>query len=151
MRALVYAGSTVVALGFGLAAIGANSPEAERPQAPAATESPIDSVSEYMAGAGTTSSESGIAAESVETGSSAPRALQETPAPPAPANETPSVTRDDEDDREARRRRWRERRNRFPAPSFTPDEWRPPEGPIRIALQAGHWKSLNSMMVMGAR
>ncbi len=142
MRALVYAGSTVVALGFGLAAIGANSPAAERPQALAPTESPIDSVSEDMVAAGmatgTTSNESGIALGSAETGSSAPRALPETS---APSDETPSVTRADEEDREARRRRWRERRNRFPAPSFTPDEWRPPEGPIRIALQAGHWKA----------
>ena len=40
-----------------------------------------------------------------------------------------------------RRSRWRSRRNRYPAPTFTPDEWRPPEGPVRIALQAGHWRA----------
>lgn len=34
------------------------------------------------------------------------------------------------------RRRWV---NRYPGPIPTPDEWAPPEGPTRIALQAGHW------------
>jgi N-acetylmuramoyl-L-alanine amidase len=32
-------------------------------------------------------------------------------------------------------------RNRYPGPIPTPEEWRPPEGPVRIALQAGHWKA----------
>ncbi|MGW8267056.1 MAG: N-acetylmuramoyl-L-alanine amidase family protein [Longimicrobiales bacterium] len=36
-------------------------------------------------------------------------------------------------------RRWR--RNRYPGPIPTPEEWKPPEGPVRIALQAGHWKA----------
>jgi N-acetylmuramoyl-L-alanine amidase len=36
---------------------------------------------------------------------------------------------------------WRSRRNRYPAPDFTPAEWQPPEGPVRIALQAGHWRA----------
>jgi len=31
--------------------------------------------------------------------------------------------------------------NRYPGPIPTPDEWAPPEGPIRIALQAGHWRA----------
>ncbi len=38
-------------------------------------------------------------------------------------------------------RSWRSRRNRYPAPDFTPDEWEPPAGPVRIALQAGHWRA----------
>jgi len=38
-------------------------------------------------------------------------------------------------DRSSRRRG----RNRYPGPIPTPEEWRPPEGPVRIALQAGHW------------
>lgn len=37
-------------------------------------------------------------------------------------------------------RRWRSR-NRYPGPIPTPAEWEPPEGPIRIALQAGHWRA----------
>ncbi len=32
-------------------------------------------------------------------------------------------------------------RNRYPGPIPTPEEWQPPEGPVRIALQAGHWKA----------
>ena len=32
-------------------------------------------------------------------------------------------------------------RNRYPGPIPTPAEWEPPEGPVRIALQAGHWKA----------
>ena len=38
-------------------------------------------------------------------------------------------------------RRYRSRRNRYPGPIPTPDEWVPPEGPVRIALQAGHWRA----------
>ena len=50
---------------------------------------------------------------------------------------SPSVTADDD-----RRRRYRRRyRNRYPGPIPTPEEWEPPEGPIRIALQAGHWRA----------
>lgn len=36
------------------------------------------------------------------------------------------------------RRRWR---NRYPGPIPTPADWRPPEGPVKIALQAGHWRA----------
>ena len=32
-------------------------------------------------------------------------------------------------------------RNRYPGPIPTPEEWQPPEGPVRIGLQAGHWKA----------
>jgi len=32
-------------------------------------------------------------------------------------------------------------RNRYPGPIPTPEEWKPPEGPVRIALQAGHWRA----------
>lgn len=41
---------------------------------------------------------------------------------------------------ERRRRRWR-RRNIYPGPIPTPAEWKAPEGPVRIALQAGHWRA----------
>ncbi len=33
------------------------------------------------------------------------------------------------------------RRSRYPGPIPTPEEWKPPEGPVRIGLQAGHWKA----------
>ncbi|MXW10385.1 MAG: N-acetylmuramoyl-L-alanine amidase, partial [Gammaproteobacteria bacterium] len=39
-----------------------------------------------------------------------------------------------------RRRRWRSY-NRYPGPIPTPEEWRAPEGPVRIALQVGHWRT----------
>lgn len=38
-----------------------------------------------------------------------------------------------------RYRRWR--RNIYPGPIPTPAEWELPAGPVRIALQAGHWKA----------
>ena len=41
----------------------------------------------------------------------------------------------------APRRRWRRWRNRYPGPIPTPAEWEAPEGPIRIGLQAGHWRA----------
>ena len=40
----------------------------------------------------------------------------------------------------SRRRRWRNY-NRYPGPIPTPAEWRAPEGPVKIALQAGHWRA----------
>ncbi len=39
-----------------------------------------------------------------------------------------------------RRSRWRSY-NRYPGPIPTPADWKPPEGPVRIALQAGHWRA----------
>ena len=38
------------------------------------------------------------------------------------------------------RRRWRYR-NRYPGPIPTPEEWQPPDGPVRIGLQVGHWRA----------
>ena len=41
-----------------------------------------------------------------------------------------------------RRRNYRRRsRNRYPGPIPTPADWAPPEGPVRIGLQAGHWRA----------
>jgi N-acetylmuramoyl-L-alanine amidase len=40
-----------------------------------------------------------------------------------------------------RRSRSRFSRNRYPGPIPTPADWEPPEGPVRIALQAGHWRA----------
>lgn len=63
---------------------------------------------------------------------------------PAP---TPTAAQSPEPDRIAsanpdRDRRYRRRyRNRYPGPIPTPAEWEPPEGPVRIALQAGHWRA----------
>ncbi len=38
------------------------------------------------------------------------------------------------------RRRWWSR-NRYPGPIPTPEEWEPPDGPVRIGLQVGHWRA----------
>jgi len=38
------------------------------------------------------------------------------------------------------RRRWWSR-NRYPGPIPTPEQWQPPDGPVRIALQVGHWRA----------
>ena len=38
------------------------------------------------------------------------------------------------------RRRWRYR-NRYPGPIPTPEQWQPPDGPVRIGLQVGHWRA----------
>jgi len=51
---------------------------------------------------------------------------QERVAPPAP---------------DTRRRYRRRSYNRYPGPIPTPEDWVPPEGPVRIALQAGHWRA----------
>ncbi len=43
---------------------------------------------------------------------------------------------------DTRRFRGRSRfRNRYPGPIPTPADWEPPEGLVRIALQAGHWRA----------
>mgnify|MGYP002027960629 CR=1 FL=1 len=60
----------------------------------------------------------------VESAQSQERAL-ETVAPPVPTR------------RNYRRRSY----NRYPLPIPTPADWLPPEGPVRIALQAGHWRA----------
>ena len=39
-----------------------------------------------------------------------------------------------------RRSRWWSR-NRYPGPIPTPEEWQPPDGPVRIGLQVGHWRT----------
>ena len=40
-----------------------------------------------------------------------------------------------------RRNSRRRRRNRYPGPIPTPADWAPPDGPVRIGLQAGHWRA----------
>lgn len=59
---------------------------------------------------------------------------------PATAPTAPVVQSQEAPSRTRRTRRSR-RRNRYPGPIPTPDQWQAPEGPIRIALQAGHWKA----------
>ncbi len=57
----------------------------------------------------------------------APAATRESASSPAPAQQE--------------RRGRRQRRNVWVGPVPGPDDWAAPEGPIRIALQAGHWKA----------
>ncbi|MEX2470745.1 MAG: N-acetylmuramoyl-L-alanine amidase [Gemmatimonadota bacterium] len=49
-----------------------------------------------------------------------------------------AVTAEPVPDQRRSRRRWR---NRYPGPIPTPADWQPPEGPVKIALQAGHWRA----------
>ena len=60
--------------------------------------------------------------------------VADTPTAPALAETVAEVEPRDDD----RRRRWR---NRYPGPIPTPADWRPPAGPVRIGLQAGHWRA----------
>jgi N-acetylmuramoyl-L-alanine amidase len=53
---------------------------------------------------------------------------------------SPEVEPGQESPQEARRSS-RRRSSRYPGPIPTPADWEPPEGPVRIALQAGHWKA----------
>lgn len=64
-----------------------------------------------------------------------PAAVQDAPEPPArqPTTQTPP-------ERE-RRPGWSRNRNRYPGPIPTPADWEPPPAPVRIALQAGHWRA----------
>jgi N-acetylmuramoyl-L-alanine amidase len=58
---------------------------------------------------------------------------QEAPAAARPSTTTRSPV--------GERRGRRSRRNVWVGPIPTPEEWTAPEGPVRIALQAGHWKA----------
>ena len=53
--------------------------------------------------------------------------------------DTPVVQQAQEPPPRSRRSWWS--RNRYPGPIPTPEEWQPPEGPVRIALQVGHWRA----------
>ena len=77
------------------------------------------------------------------------RVSRVAPRPPAPPAALRTPARSSAQSQEARpssssrarsSRRWRSR-NRYPGPIPTPAEWQPPEGPIRIGLQAGHWRA----------
>ncbi len=82
-----------------------------------------------------------------DAGATVPMAeVAPTPAPVVEALDTPQVALDvaaeatvaaPEPERRSRRR-WR---NRYPGPIPTPADWQPPEGPVKIALQAGHWRA----------
>ena len=63
--------------------------------------------------------------QSQESTRQSQESTRETVAPPAPTR------------RYYRRRSY----NRYPGPIPTPADWAPPEGPVRIALQAGHWRA----------
>ena len=59
--------------------------------------------------------------------------------PDALSQDTPVVQQAQEPPPRNRRSWWS--RNRYPGPIPTPEEWQPPEGPVRIALQVGHWRA----------
>lgn len=74
----------------------------------------------------------------VESTSGVEPATDEMPAV-ALVQDTPVVQRAQEPPPQ-QRRRWRYR-NRYPGPIPTPEEWQPPDGPVRIGLQVGHWRA----------
>ena len=79
------------------------------------------------------------AAAAMVPAAEAPSAIPEPP----PAETTPAVQEAQEvppQEAPRRRRRWRNY-NRYPGPIPTPEEWRAPDGPARIALQVGHWRT----------
>jgi N-acetylmuramoyl-L-alanine amidase len=76
----------------------------------------------------------------------APRVLdfsQEAPLPQERPQPTPSVTRPraTAPAPAQQRRGRRQRRNVWVGPIPSPADWAAPDGPVRIALQAGHWKA----------
>ena len=135
--ALTYMGAFVALLAaFRLQAVS-EAPPAVAPLYPSATarvaEPPSSTVTEPLQAdepAGTELVESTQSQEETRQSQEGARQPQESTreavAPPAP------TTR--------RRSRWRSY-NRYPGPIPTPADWRPPEGPVRIALQAGHWRA----------
>ncbi len=72
----------------------------------------------------------------VENGAS----LATPPRPSRPTTPTAQEAREVPRQEAPRRRRWRNY-NRYPGPIPTPEEWRAPDGPVRIALQVGHWRT----------
>ena len=64
----------------------------------------------------------------------------EEPAGAETAGAAQSQERPQERVRSTRDRR-RQGRSRYQGPIPTPADWRPPEGAVRIALQAGHWRA----------
>ncbi|MCY3547712.1 MAG: N-acetylmuramoyl-L-alanine amidase [Gemmatimonadetes bacterium] len=80
----------------------------------------------------------GVSAGGVVSGGGAEPATDEMLAV-ALAQDTPVVQRVQEPPPQ-QRRRWRYR-NRYPGPIPTPEEWRAPDGPVRIGLQVGHWRA----------
>lgn len=57
----------------------------------------------------------------------------------APPTQQPQEAARSSDPEPWRYRRWRP--SRYPGPIPTPADWKPPPGPVRIALQAGHWRA----------
>lgn len=84
----------------------------------------------------TTDAAAGAPEEAVET-------VATVAVPPRPALPAPPTVQEAQEapPQEAPpRRRWRNY-NRYPGPIPTPEEWRAPDGPVRIALQVGHWRT----------
>jgi len=95
----------------------------------AVTEASLVSVSSAPSGASASTRPVAPTAPAVPIarGASVPRRVQTAPAPPPPRVRT----------RSSRRRS----RNRYSGIIPSPADWKPPEGPVRIALQAGHWRA----------
>lgn len=128
MRYTGFAG--VGAIAFGLALFGVQKPI----ETSVAGTEPSVVVAEPVEPALTSSVPS---ADPVEEASASPFPAAEPVDEPEARLSSPPVERE-----EPRERRYRRRyRNVYPGPIPTPADWEPPEGPVRIALQAGHWRA----------
>lgn len=123
----IFVGSEASAAGEVPVEQGEPTREASAPTPAAETAAPAAATPDGPAGGGSsTAIPPRPAAPTPAAARATPPAAREAQA--APAQEAP------------RRRRWRNY-NRYPGPIPTPEEWRAPDGPVRIALQAGHWRT----------
>ena len=122
LAGLAYMSALVVALAAFRLQVGTEAPPAGAlpdASAPALVVEPVPAPA-----TGTIRAEEPVGTETANAAQPQER-RQETVAPPTP-----------------RRRNFRRRsRNRYPGPIPTPADWAPPEGPVRIGLQAGHWRA----------
>ena len=118
---LAYVGALVVAVAVFRLPAGTGDPPALVPPDPSAPARVVELLPASVMGPGADEPGGTEPAEAVES----QEGTRETVAPPVP-----------------RRRNFRRRsRNRYPGPIPTPADWKPPDGPVRIALQAGHWRA----------
>ena len=118
---LAYVGALVVAVAAFRLPAGTGDSPALVPPDPSAPARVVELLPASVMGPGADEPGGTESAEAVES----QEGTRETVAPPVP-----------------RRRNFRRRsRNRYPGPIPTPADWKPPDGPVRIALQAGHWRA----------
>ena len=124
--------------GGGVSAAGTASVDEVEPGAEAAARTPAAERVDATAGVPGGPAETGTSAASSPRSVIAPRPVVAPPATVPVAREAPPQEAPPQE--APRRRRWRNY-NRYPGPIPTPEEWHAPDGPVRIALQVGHWRT----------